>query len=198
MIKDLYINFPIDLLEDDIQKAMNNILDYAICRQAQNLRQGTEIDKINAAIRFFQMNGTNPQKVYENGEKILSKYLGRKPITASVKKTMILEFMFAHKTDFEIDCFRVFCAIKSILGNKDMAYTNKNYIVSRAFKNSPQLQVKYSIRYHIDKVLQELETTWGLKRYSKYERGIYVSFKTEKLELEKISLLKKQRKCGKN
>ena len=47
--------------------------------------------------------------------------------------------------------------------------------------SAEQLMQKYSMRYHIDNVLLELQTNWGLKLYSDHSRGFYLSF-TKSLE----------------
>lgn len=47
--------------------------------------------------------------------------------------------------------------------------------------STEQLIQKYSMRYHIDNVLLELQTNWGLKLYSDHSRGFYLSF-TKSLE----------------
>lgn len=51
-----------------------------------------------------------------------------------------------------------------------------------------QLMQKYSIRYHIDNVLLELQTNWGLKLYSDHSRGFYLSFTKSLEELAVISI----------
>ena len=51
-----------------------------------------------------------------------------------------------------------------------------------------QLMQKYSMRYHIDNVLLELQTNWGLKLYSDHSRGFYLSFTKSLEELAIISI----------
>lgn len=46
----------------------------------------------------------------------------------------------------------------------------------------------YSMRYHIDNVLLELQTNWGLKLYSDHSRGFYLSFTKSLEELAVISI----------
>ena len=48
---------------------------------------------------------------------------------------------------------------------------------------SMSLAEKYSLRYHIDRVLFELQANWGLKLYSDHSRGFYLSFKNELVDL---------------
>lgn len=54
--------------------------------------------------------------------------------------------------------------------------------------STEQLIQKYSMRYHIDNVLLELQTNWGLKLYSDHSRGFYLSFTKSLEELAVINL----------
>lgn len=54
--------------------------------------------------------------------------------------------------------------------------------------SAEQLMQKYSMRYHIDNVLLELQTNWGLKLYSDHSRGFYLSFTKSLEELAVISI----------
>lgn len=56
---------------------------------------------------------------------------------------------------------------------------------------------KYSIRYHIDNVLLELQTNWGLKLYSDHSRGFYLSFTKSLEELAVISIESKSKSKSK-
>lgn len=56
-----------------------------------------------------------------------------------------------------------------------------------------QLMQKYSMRYHIDNVLLELQTNWGLKLYSDHSRGFYLSFTKSLEELAIISIESKSK-----
>ena len=53
------------------------------------------------------------------------------------------------------------------------------------------LKEKYAKRYHIDKVLIELQLSWGLKLYSDHTRGFYLSFTKS---LEDLALINEQAK----
>lgn len=59
--------------------------------------------------------------------------------------------------------------------------------------SAEQLMQKYSMRYHIDNVLLELQTNWGLKLYSDHSRGFYLSFTKSLEELAVISLESKSK-----
>ncbi len=45
---------------------------------------------------------------------------------------------------------------------------------------------KYLTRYHSDKVLTELELSWGLKRYADHIRGMYISYESDLATLAKV------------
>ena len=52
---------------------------------------------------------------------------------------------------------------------------------------------KYGLRYHIDKVIQELELNWHVSTYSHYMRGIYVGIGISKDILALAGESKKQK-----
>ena len=60
-----------------------------------------------------------------------------------------------------------------------------------------QLMQKYSMRYHIDNVLLELQTNWGLKLYSDHSRGFYLSFTKSLEELAVINIESKSKSKSK-
>lgn len=61
-----------------------------------------------------------------------------------------------------------------------------------------QLMRKYSMRYHIDNVLLELQTNWGLNLYSDHSRGFYLSFTKSLEELAVISIEDKTKSISKS
>ena len=63
--------------------------------------------------------------------------------------------------------------------------------------SSAQLMQKYSMRYHIDNVLLELQTNWGLKLYSDHSRGFYLSFTKSLEELAVINIESKSKSKAK-
>ena len=63
-------------------------------------------------------------------------------------------------------------------------------------RNLYHLQAKYKNRYHIDKVLMELEANWYIKTFSNHIRGMYVS--TEKTYLELAEIIEANKKLNKN
>lgn len=112
-----------------------------------------------------------------------------------IKKDKVFEFRDENKTEFELMTFAVYLGIRSILGKKSYCKTTKDLILARAFgfrnkteleKNKPELYLKYSKRYQIDKLLNAVESEWNIHLYSSNKmRGIYVSNKN-KISLEKL------------
>lgn len=45
---------------------------------------------------------------------------------------------------------------------------------------------KYLTRYHSDKILTELELSWGLKRYAYHIKGMYISYTMDLAGLAKV------------
>jgi hypothetical protein len=89
------------------------------------------------------------------------------------------------KSEYQIDCFRAFCATRSIIGEKSYCKTNKALIYARMFgfaspkvlpSKMPKVQAKYAVRYHMDKVLLSLQNDWYLKLTSDNSRGMYISY----------------------
>ncbi len=118
-----------------------------------------------------------------------------------ISRTHLFNFRDHDKTEFELAQFTVFIALRSIIGGKrQYAKTNKLHIASRMFgyashkhlpdKFSPAIKElfnKYTNRYHIDKVLQELELNWNVKIYSKNMRGMLVAM-GNKIKMEDLIL----------
>ena len=198
MGKTIYVNFPVCLLSgafENIQFVTDNIFDYAIYKHSQNLEFNDELSKIKSASNFFNVNLGLPERSLENGKNLLQQHI--KSPNASINISIIWDFYNNKKGEFDIACFCAFCAIKSILGNKNFVKTNKKLILLRMFGENIQknevLFNKYSARYHIDKILIKLQEDWGLKLYSDHSRGFYLSFKNSLKSLAEISLFKKEK-----
>ncbi|MFZ4401983.1 MAG: hypothetical protein ACOYO1_18280 [Bacteroidales bacterium] len=198
-----YFTFPICLLNgafDDIHTVTDNIIDYSIYKHSLKLDLGTEKNKMQAALDFYELIPGNIKKMTDNG-KMLNNSKSERTALTSINRDMVFDFYKNYKSEFDIACFCTFAAIKSILGKKEFCKTNKEFIISRAFSyNSisdvpeikPILFKKYSKRYHIDLVLIELQTNWGLSLFSDHSRGFYLSFKLDIIELAKINIQSKK------
>lgn len=116
-----------------------------------------------------------------------------------VKRDLIWEYYNGKKSERQMAQFAAFAALKSILGKRKCIITNKNHIVARMFGYSSikslddpfetihPLYPKYSKRYNIDKLLEELEFSWNLKTMSAPGlHGFYVSFT---MDYEQLALL---------
>lgn len=280
-----YINFPISFFTDnfaDIKGTLDCVIDYAVYKHSLGLELGDELDKIKSAASFFNIvyNGDNINRVEMSYQKTIKKHSinGKEP-NVSLRLPIMWEYYKQDKSEFQIACFRAFCAIRSILGDKEYCKTNKAMVIARMFgKSKPNLEKdlfgidknsepeyftsitkaaqylemqgytipykefisesiqsnslkaertskgykirradlvqhakkyslekktfnsltneilerKYSNRYHIDKVLEELQLSWGLKLYSDHIRGMYVSFTKPLEDLAVINELSKK------
>jgi len=110
-----------------------------------------------------------------------------------VKAKHLWDFREGEKTESDKAQLAAYIAIGSIVGKRPYAKTNKQHIVSRMFgfsshkaipnKLQPTIKgllCKYSLRYHIDKLIQELELNWHVCTYSHHMRGIYVGIGVNK------------------
>lgn len=81
---------------------------------------------------------------------------------------MIFDFYKNHKTEFEIVVFLAFAAIRSILQKQPYTKITNEYLIGRMSGNSGKgepvnpLLVKYTSRYRLDKIKNELQLSWGL------------------------------------
>lgn len=124
-----------------------------------------------------------------------------------VNKDLLFRFRDNEKSEFELAQFLCYIAVKSILGTKVSAKTNKQHIVSRMFgyssikhvpskmnKQITELFKKYSTRYHIDKLIQALELeTWNVITYSHNMRGMYIAM-ANKITIDELALTGERKK----
>ena len=110
-------------------------------------------------------------------------------VTVMISINMMFEYYKHAKTDYEIELLRGFLAIKSILGNSPLAGTTKAFIATRMLGAKSKLVLeetlqnadlkaffnKYSKRYHIDKLLEELLARGFIKGKLAFKRRIYLS-----------------------
>jgi len=264
------MNFPITILQEafkNIRETVDNIMDYATYKHSLGLEFGNENQRMKEAAHFFNIKFGNIERVMQKAKEIHDSVKKGTPF-ASVRLKMLWDYYDNPKKETDIACFCAFCAIKSILGNKEYIKTNKSLVIARMFglidsKNeetqekvfsassahryinsrggcvgvtqitgairsgelmaekstsgyeikeanlikwavkyadipepdntAEQLMQKYSMRYHIDNVLLELQTNWGLKLYSDHSRGFYLSFTKSLEELAIISIESKSK-----
>ena len=255
--KSTYVNFPVTLLRNtfnDLRGTINTIFHYVVYKHAQKDKKSDIIKRIKKSTEFFELHFDNMDLLIEEAEMILA---GKKYDLNVGYVNLDIDILWDHynngKSEFDIACFCAYCAIKSIIGNKEYVKTNKSMIVSRMFgdsksgnakenhemfsslseavayvnklyaqdktgkkpihnikKNdaglwylcedssertlSDELRKKYSLRYHIDNVLTELQLNWGLKLYSDHSRGFYLSFTQSLEDLAVVNALSKKTK----
>jgi hypothetical protein len=163
------------------------------------------------AIEFYQMHqsfdlfhvpGNIPETLRRGKE--TDKHIPEKEPFPMINIKLLFKFRDYDKSEFEIAQLAAYIAVRSILGKKPYCRTNKLMIISRMFgytnhfklfednlNEKPELYKlyqKYSTRYHIDKVLQELELNWNVIYYSKKIKGMYVGMKDEMKNISYDSL----------
>ncbi len=181
---DYYLSFPVQLLrEEDIKVIADKAIDYGIIDyMVRNELEG--IDGFNEACECTEITGGNydgTRKVYDELNNSIDKI-----VYVSIKRDMLFEFMKVPKTDFEIDVFRAFIGVKSIIGSKSVQLLTNDYLVARLSgfnsikdaldKPTDKFKNYYQKRYQIDKLKNALERGYKLKLYGTHTRGFYVSF----------------------
>jgi len=173
----------------------------------------TDIEFQNNVIEFYQIHlaytslgvSGNKENCLKVGKEIEKQVKQNEPMPM-ISKSLLFEFRDKDKTEFELIQLIAFIAVKSILGTKSSVKTNKKHIVSRMFgyasiKHLPEtlkpnikaLFQKYSLRYHIDKLLQTLELNWKVLTYSNNIRGMYVAMEN-KINIENLALIAETKK----
>jgi hypothetical protein len=118
-----------------------------------------------------------------------------------VSVNLLLTFRDDDKSEYELIQFVGYIAINSILGKRITVKTNKAHIVCRMFgyssvkhlpeklpKSIAELYNRYTKRYHIDKLLTNLELNWKLRTYSNNIRGLYVA-SASKIDINQLALI---------
>ena len=268
------MNFPITILQGafkDIRETVDNIMGYATYKHSLGLDFGNESQRMKESAHFFCIKFGNIEMAMQKAKEIHNSVKKGTPF-ASVRLKMLWDYYDNPKKEADIAYFCAFCAIKSILGNKEYVKTNKSRVIARMFgladikgedaeekmfsasaarryinsrggcvgvnqitgairsgelmagksasgyeiqesdlirwavkyadmpnpdNSSAQLMQKYSMRYHIDNVLLELQTNWGLKLYSDHSRGFYLSFTKSLEELAVVSIESKSKSKSK-
>jgi hypothetical protein len=72
-------------------------------------------------------------------------------------------------------------------------YASHKHLPKKFSPAIKELINKYSFRYHIDKVLTELELNWNVLTYSNNIRGMYVAMK-DKISLDALVLAAETKK----
>ena len=200
MNSDKYLNFPLPILKEfdlteDSKKGIKDIFNVGIYLYSQTL-SGTDLKKYRDSAKFLHIIPGNLKRDLSEAQILLNKLKGRNYPLIGIKTKMVFDYQNNPKTEDEWINLCVFLAIRSILGNKPYCKTNKAMIHARMFGyNKPDdlpnklnpLQEKFKKRYPMDKVLDELEINWHLKRLWNHNRGFYLSFDLSLKELAEIS-----------
>lgn len=167
-------------------------------------RNASEHYKLHLAYESLGISG-NKQHCIKVAKEICNRIPKCEPMPM-INTKFLFEFRDKDKSDFELIQLTAFIAIKSILGVKPYAKTNKAHIVSRmlgysSIKHIPdtlktkirELLQKYSKRHHIDKLIKELEMNWNVVTYSKYNRGMYVAI-SKRVNIYELALIAESKK----
>lgn len=209
-----FLNIPVPMLKElhtNSKGFFQNAFDVGIYLYSKTL-SGTEEKRYWDASKFLGITQANYKRSLNDAKNVLKKMPARFP-TTGIEKEMLFDYYKNDKSDFDIACLGAFLGIKSIIGTKPFCKTNKAFIHARMFgyvtaKELPAkltpIEEKYLIRWHMDKVLLELQMTWFLKMISNHQRGMYISFdisldelaiKSEKIkQLTKIQIFKELKK----
>ena len=169
--------------------------------------------QIKAGAHFLNVKLGSVQACLREGELLYNKY-HKQGSYCGVNTQIIWDYYKNPKTPYQTALFCAFCATRSIIGKAAYKRTNKKLIIARMFgystfndfeKDAPIMNVrniskeekerrmivaecrqKYCNRYHIDKILTDLELYWGLKRYADHIRGMYISYEYNLITLAKI------------
>ena len=202
--KERFLNIPIPMLKglyENSTKFFNDVFDVGIYLYSITL-EGAEVERYEGALKFLGITKANISTAIKNAKSIISNLPDKYPV-AGIDKDMLFNYYKNAKSEFELICLAAFLGIKSIIGKKPFDKTNKAMIHARMFgyvipndlpEDLTPLQKKYLLRWHMDKVITELQLNWNLKVFWNHNRGIYISFE---LPLEKLAAVidKKGRKA---
>ena len=200
--------FPIHLLRDlftNPKETILNIIHYAIvrkmqsyCSEAKDFRKVSESEKFKSACKYFQLDISSMDGCIKNEKKLLNHDEGV-PFT-SVETNMLIDFYNKETyTNFELLQLAAYLGIKSLLGKKSWYKTNKKTVLARALgysKPCPDLEGNpiyehYQVRYHWEKLRDELKLNWCVVFSSIHARGFYVSTRLTYEQLAKINYERK-------
>lgn len=194
-----FVNVPISLMPELYKNChgfCDKALDVGVYLYSKTLNEGDEIRKFKDAADYLGVIYNTPiNEIIRKAREILSNTEGF-PVVG-IEMGMLFDYYKNPKKEFEVVCFGAFLGVKSIIGKKPYAKTNKEMIFARMFgfkspKELPEtltpFQKKYHTRWQMDKILNELRLNWNLKKLWNNNRGIYVSFDLSLEQLAKIAV----------
>ncbi|MFD2602021.1 hypothetical protein [Flavobacterium suzhouense] len=209
-----YFNFPVALLQDfmaNSQKCLNDIMYYSVYAHSARLNYGDEVLRIRQSVVHYGLPVNSSELIVLNG-KLLYESIPKASPMSGISTKMFYEFLTNEKKEFEKICLLGFLALKSIIGKKPYCKVDNKFWLSRMAGNSksvdleqlPDIIKKYSSEYMTKKIKSELKKHWGLKSYSRYTRGFYVSFDMKfealvnEVEMKRKGLKEKQLREAEN
>ena len=195
-----YLTFPIIILNPGpahIKDVLSNAMDY--CLYCEYLKQeGSHLERSKLAAKELGLRFSGLESAVKNGRCLFDSIPEGSPKT-SIDKDRIFDFYKQGRDEFEIVCFLAYAALRSIIQKQSCKKVTNDYLLSRMAGNSkkdealPEWLKKYQKEYWLNKIKDELQIShWGLKYYSHYTRGFWVSFS---MDLEKLTFYaEKQRK----
>jgi hypothetical protein len=215
-----YLNFPIMLIKNiflEKRSCINFIIGFSIYQKASNEYEQVTAECMDDVADELNINLGNSKRHLQLCHSFIKKLNSPDDLGAfvGINNDILFDYLKNDKTEFQIAAFCAFCAVRSILGKKVFCKTNKALIHARMFgyrsaKQLPdkmtEIQKKYLNRYHMDKLIQELELNWHLKLFGGHCRGFYLSFDLSHCDLAmehnkakkkvKVDALKEKKKAA--
>ncbi len=206
-----YFNVPIQLMEGflaDHIKVLNDILYYALYSHSFKLEMGTEVERMEASARYFNVTISNVHTAISSGMALYDS-IDQNGVKVGINVNKFWEYHQNHKTEFEKACLLAFLALKSIVQKKSYCKIDNKFLLARMdgkacsceFQDLSDEVFKFSNEYQTKKIKAALSDTWGLITYSYHTRGFYVSFSMKlddlvfEAEKRRESFKEKQRQC---
>lgn len=167
-----------------------------------------EFHNILISTKYLTEKTNNPANILKNGKETENRIKEKEPFV-SVKIDLLFSFFSKDKEDYEKIQLVAYLAIRSIIGKKEYVKTNMPYILCRMngfstkkeipedLKNhQKELFEKYSIRYHREKLITDLQLNWNIITYSNHTRGMYVSIGSgiKNITIEKLAYIAEKEK----
>jgi hypothetical protein len=194
-MKRRYLNIPIPMLKElhiNRKKFYEEVFNVGTYLYSKTLK-GSEEECYRDALKFLGFTEGNISFDIMNAKDVLNRLPQKYPFVG-IEIHILFDYYKNEKDDFDIVCLGSFLGIKSILGKKTYCKTNKGLIHARMFgyssvkevpKQLTPIQLKYQIRWHMDKVLLKLQMNWYLTVVSDHNRGMYISFN---MSLEQLTI----------
>lgn len=151
--------------------------------------------KDHCALKSLGLKHEYPVKIRPAAKEVFKAIPEKEPMPHANTK-MLFHFLAEPPKENDLIEFAAFIAVKSILGQKVHSKTNKGHILARmigysSIKHIPQelpphlseIRKKYEQRYHMDKLLVNLQLNWNVLIWSQHVRGMYIGM-ADKTSLE--------------